>query len=374
MAFQTLSGGPGGLQIISPVLSNVARQWRPHGFIYDMLTSAQPTATNIGQYPVFNFAKFYSARGDAGVADDAATPQIDFEWETEFYHCKDFRLRTRVTRKELNQANDALRLEVSKVTGLVGIMALEREKRLATVLRAEANGGKLTNAAQSVSVKWDEGTEATPATVQKDIQKAVKTVYKKIGFRPNILQITETIAVALSQDPTIQGLVKYLAGVELVQSGNVGGAGPGLNAYNGGLQSVAGGSAVLPKKLFGLELVVADGVLENTAPEGATGTLAEVWGNSARVLYVNKNAVWGAPTVAYAFRGRVAGGFEQQLSTAPGSITQFEPSAGSEQWAVVDRWQEPDPPGENIRAWECVDEHIVAPEAGVEIASVLGTP
>lgn len=374
MAFEPLSGGPVGLQIIDPVLSNVARQYRPHGFIYDSLVAPQPVDYNVGQYPVFNLAKYFAARGDAGVADDAATPIVDFEWETEFYHCKDYRLRTRLTRKELNQVNPALRLEVSKVTGLVGIMALEREKRLAAALRAESNGGKLATTAVKPAVKWDAGTESVPATIQKDIQTASQSVYKKIGFRPNILQITEAIALSISRDPTIQNLIKYLVGAPYVQSGNISGDGPGLGGLNNSVISVAGGSAVLPRRLFGLELVVADGVLENAAPEGANPELAEVWGNTARVLYVNKNAVWGAPSVAYSFRGKVAGEKEAALTTAPGSITALEPGPAGEAWAVVDRWQEPDPPAENIRAWECVDEHIVAPEAGVEIEAPLEHP
>lgn len=366
MAFEPLSGGPGALQIIDPVLSNVARQYKPHGFVYDQIVANQPVELNIGQYPVFNLAQFFEARGDAAVADDAATPIVDFEWETEFYHCQDFRLRTRITRKESLQANPNLRLEVSKVTGLLGIMALEREKRLANALRAESNGGKLTLATFTLKgAKWDEGTEATPAKIQQDLQEAGQSVYKKTGIRPNTLVITEQIALAISRDPSIINIVKYLAGTELVQTSQIVGT--------SGLQAVAGGSAVLPKRLYGFDLVVADGVLENSAAPGATASLSEIWGNAARLLYINRNATWGIPTVAYSFRGRIQGSHEGAVEPAPGTLTQLEP-AGAGSWAVVDRWQEPDPPAENIRAWECVDEHVVAPEAGIELAAPLGKP
>ena len=43
-------------------------------------------------------------------------------------------------------------------------------------------------------------------------------------------------------------------------------------------------------------------------------------------------------------------------------------------WAIVDRWYNVDPPAEHIRAWECVDEKVVAPELGIEIQSVLANP
>jgi hypothetical protein len=42
-------------------------------------------------------------------------------------------------------------------------------------------------------------------------------------------------------------------------------------------------------------------------------------------------------------------------------------------WAVVDRWWDYDPPAETIRAWESVDERVVAPELGFELHNVLGS-
>jgi hypothetical protein len=363
-----LSGGPEGLQIIDPVLSNVARQFRPHGFVYGDIVAPQPVEYNVGQYPIFDLAKFFSARGDARVADDAATPIVDFKWSTEYYNCEDFRLRTRLTRKEKLQAHPALRLEMSKTVGLLGIMALEREIRLAKKLRSTENGGQFTQAYMAVEgAKWDEGTSGSPAKIQKTLITAGQKVYKTTGRRPNTLVITEEIALAISQDPAIIEIVKYLIGPGFVASGSI--ADDRLIDINS--------TGVIPKKLFGFNVIVADGVLENTAQEGATPTLSEVWGNSARLMYIDTDAAWGIPTVAYSFRGRVTAPMEtapeSPTAPGPGPITQLEPE-GQGDWAIVDRWQEPDPPAENIRAWECVDEHVVAPELGIEIGPILGNP
>lgn len=362
MAELALAGGPAGLQLVDLVLSNLARQYRPHGFIYDDIVAPQPVEFNHGKYPIFELAKFFNATGQAQVADDAGTPIVDAAYSTAPYACEDYRLRTRITRKERLQAHPALHLDVSKTTMLLGIMALEREQRLANKLRSEGNGGKFTAAAVKPGKKWDLGTEKEPAEIQKDLQKAGQKVYKQTGLRPNTLIITEEIALAISQDPTIQQLIRYLAGVDFVTSGNITG--------DSRLMSVAGGSAVLPKKLFGFDVLCADGVLVNTTPGGTTTNLNEVWGNTARLVYINKNAAWGIPTVAYSFKGKVTGDVTDQPAA---TISEQEPG-GSGSWAVVDRWIEPDPPAENIRAWECVDENIVAPEAGIEIEEVLEHP
>lgn len=358
-----LSGGPAGLQLVDLVLSNLARQYRPHGFIYGDIVAPQPVEYNHGKYPVFELAKFFNATGQAQVADDAGTPIVDAAYSTSPYSCEDYRLRTRITRKERLQAHPALHLDVSKTTMLLGIMALERELRLANkLLPTSVAGGKLTQAfykpnnGSGSEVKWDEKN----AEIQKDLQKAGQKVYETIGIRPNTLIITEAIALAISQNPKIQELVRYLAGVDLVASGNIAGSNPNLI-------DIGNGSAVLPKKLFGFEILCADGVLYNTTPNATAATLNEVWGKHARLVYRNQNAAWGVPTIAYSFRGKVTG---DVTDLQPAAINAEEPG-GSRSWAVVDRWQEPDPPAENIRAWECVDENIVAPEAGIAIESVI---
>lgn len=346
--FPGLSNAPDQLQIIDPVLSNVARQFRPHGFVYDDLVAPQPVEFNIGQYPVFDPSGFFTTGGDLKVADDAATPIVDFAWSTEFYHCKDYRLRVRITRKEYEQVNPATRLETSKVLGLLGIMAGNRERRLAEQLRSTTNGGQLTAEPFTPVVKWDEGTKTTPATIQVDLQKGSQIIYKATGMRPNTLVLTREMAFAIAADPTVREQIQYVYGMELL----------------------AKGDQILPSSLFGFDVVVVDGALENTAAQGLEMSLAEIWGNSARLLYVNKAAMWGIPSVVYSFRGKIGEGWE---SASPGQITADEPMGGYS-WAVVDRWAEPDPPANNIRAWECVDEKVVAPQLGLEIATVLGKP
>lgn len=345
---QALSGGPDGLQIISPVLTNIAVQFRPHGYVYDQIVAPQPVETNIGQYPVFDPAAFFTTGGDLRVADNAATPIVDFQWSMDNYHCEDFRLSVRVTRKEYQQVHPALRLETSKVLGLLGIMAGNRERRLAEKLRAEANGGKFSTAAVTPVVKWDEGTEGTPATIEHDMKAAGRVVYKKTGWRPNVAVFPRIIAEAIAADPTVRKQIQYVYGME----------------------QLAKADLILPPTLFGFRTIVVDGALENTAAQGASSELAEIWGNSVRLMHVNPTATWGLPTTVYSFRGKVGEGFQ---SASPGTISQDEPMGGYS-WAVVDRWVEPDPPANRIRAWECVDEKVVASGLGVEIQNVLGKP
>ncbi len=141
--------------------------------------------------------------------------------------------------------------------------------------------------------------------------------------------------------------------------------------YNQGLQYLTEGTNLLPPRLYGYNIIEIDGVLGNTAAEGSPMKLGEIWGNSARLIYVDPSPVWGQPSTVYAFRAPVTGSVGEITPSPvlPGAGG-GEPS-GMGSWAVVERYAQFDPPSGLIRAWESVDEKVVAQELGVEIAGVI---
>jgi hypothetical protein len=338
-----------GLQIV-PDLTQIARQFKPHGFVYDQLTAPMQVSHRFGKFPVFNPAQYFAAPGNLQVSDRAVTPSVDFEWSTEPYEAFPYRLQTVITREEANQARPELRLDYSKTIGLLTQFASAREKRLAEKLRAEGNGGALA-LSMTTTKKWDTGTKASEASIQTDIQKAIREVYKKTGIRPNTIVLTLSMAYAIANDFTLKEIIKYLVGTSIISEP--------INA-------------MLPSTLFGLKVVVTEGVLYNERRPGDPAKLTDTWGNSARVLYVDPNAQWGMPSVVYSFRAPVTeGAHEPPSSIMPKAGAEPGPAAG---WAVVDQWWDYDPPALHIRAWESVDERVAAPTLGIEIEEVLENP
>jgi len=354
-----LSGQVGfgsGLQFVDEVLSNVAKQFRPTGFLYDEIVSPMSVEYNVGRYPVFDPAYFFSAAGNLNVADKAATPVVDFQWSHDVYQCLDYRLQTIITRKEMVQAHPALRIDYSKTVGLLTQFALNREVRLAGKLKAIADSGQFTNSnASTPNPRWDAGVSATPANIQQDLQQAAYTVYKTCGRWPNTLIINKRVALAIAADFTVRETIKYLVGPSIVREG--GGAG------------TLGGQGILPDTLYGFRVLIADGTLQNTARPDQAASLSDIWGNNARLVYRPDTPEWGIPSTVYSFRGRVqdgAGETQPPATVLPTGDGGAEPGP-SGGWAVVDRWWDYDPPAEHIRAWECVDERVVAPETGILI-------
>lgn len=355
-----------GLQFVDEVLTNVAKQYRPQGFLYDQIVAPQQVEFNIGKYPVFDPAYFFSLGGRLNVADDAPTPIVDIQWSKDVYQCQDYRLQTRLTRKELNQAHPVLKLDYSKTLELLTIFASNREYRLAQKLAPTTNvdsllniQGQFTNTGSTPSVKWDQGTTGSPASIQKDLQAAALVVYKQCGIWPNTLVIDKPVALAIASDPTIQTMIQYLIGTRILAEG--GGAGS------------SGGKGILPDTLFGFKILVADGTLYNSARPGQAASLNGTWGNNARLIYTDPAAQWGKPATVYSFRGRVTGSSAQPPQAVMPSGDGGQEPGPTAAWAIVERWYDMDPPAEHIRAWECVDERVVAPETGILIPTVLNS-
>jgi hypothetical protein len=308
------------LQIVDPVLSNLARSFRPSGFIYDRLFPTVDVELDSGLYPIFDDAYWFGDDVDNKVSDRAETPEVDFRWSTEGYLCEDYRLKATITKKERRQAHQALKLERNKVEFVLTRMAMRRERRGAALLRHTSNGGQLTGGHATPGAKWN--TDA--ATIELDVKNAKVGVYQQTGMVPNTIVIPYLVACEIALQQDIREIVKYTVN---------------------GLQVIGEGEAILPKKLWGLEVVVPQGAMVNTAKEGAAMSLSEIYADHVRVLYVAPGGGgWGIPSTAYSFKAEAE---------------------------VVDRWKDNDPPVENLRAWECVDEKVCAPQLGYEISDVL---
>ena len=306
------------LQIVDALLTNVARAYKPSGLIYDQVAPSIPVELDSGRYPIFD--GFFDDDTDPKVADRAETPEVDFSWSTDSYLCEDYRLKASVTRKEERQARSILRLRQTKLETVLTRMAIRRERRIAELLRKNDVAGGGLNLGSTPGNNWD----VDAATIEADIKTGALAVYDATGMTTNTIVIPYKVAYAIAIQQDIRELIKYTV--------------PGDRI-------LIEGEAILPKVLHGHRVLIPKGALRNTAQEGGTKALTEIWGDHVRLLHLPEGGGgWGIPATAYSFKA--------------------EPE-------VVDRWRENDPPVEYVRAWECVDEKVTAPDMGYELRSVL---
>lgn len=315
--------GAAGLQIIDPLLSNVARRYIPTGFIYDQIVARQPVQTISAQYPTFPKGYWFAQETDALTEDRTESKEVNFEWSTEHYSAKKYSLKTSISDDERANAAPQLRLEQSKTEFLSNQFALTREIRLAALLRDTVNGGQLTSGNETTpSAKWD----TTSSNPDSDLRAAALKIYGAIGQSPNTLILPYPVAYNLA---TIHGTDTFRGSM--------------LYTVNG-QETIRLGAGILPGEIHGMKVVIAKGPQKVTGNEPYVGASSEIWGKNAILAYIDPSAPWGTPTVVYGFQ-----------FMAP----------------TVTRWNRIDPDIEYVREMERVDEKVVAPDAAWVLSEVI---
>lgn len=309
---------PRQLQIVDAVLTNMARAYKPQGFIYNEVMPTIPVELDSGLYPVFD--GFFDDDVDNRVSDRAVTPEVDFQWSTDSYYCEDYRLKASVTAKEERNTRSVIRLRQTKLEGILTRMAIRRERRAATLLRKSDIAGGGLNLGATPGTNWD-----TSTAIETDIMTGALASRDVTGMVTNAMILPFKVAYAMALNSTIRALLKWDVTGE------------------SGAAPLRLGDRLLPSVIHGHRVIIA-GAMRNTANEGGTRSLTDIWGDHVRLIYLPENPGWGVPATAYSFKAL--------------------PEA-------VDRWVEKDPPVEYVRAWECLDEKVTAPDMGYEIRSVL---
>jgi hypothetical protein len=309
-----------GLQLIDPILTNVARRYKSHSFIADQLMPKIRVSTLTGKYPVFDKAYWFGNEVDNRTQDRAPSKEIDFKFDTETYAVEEYAFKVSITDLERQQADGALRLETNKTEFLMHRQELSREVRVATLLRkTDVTGGGI-NLGATPSTNWDQAT----ATIELDIQTGINAIYDVTGMTPNTIVIPYKVASAMAVQEDIRTLFLYTVN---------------------GQETLRMGAGILPSVIWGMRVVIPMGPQYTTANEGAASpTYSEIWGDHIRLLTIDPNAGWGIPSVAY-------------------DIVHTN--------TTVTRWRENDPDVEYIRVKDRRDEKVVAPDAGYVISSVL---
>jgi hypothetical protein len=328
------------LQVFNPVLTNLARLYRPAGRIYDQVVVSQNVDKITGQYIVWDERDWFTNVDSNKVAQRSPLPEIQVHWSTDTYTCEDYGLKVGIDPREEQQSRgvgDLNNLRARKVSALMDQQANQREKRLAAVLKKISAGtpGQLNLGANATTAF------ATSTVIESDWEVAKSAVYNKTGKLPNVAIIPYAKAVDMANNTTLRDIFKYFINST------------GFIALGEG--QADSGSMILPKVFHGTRIIVPYGALAQTAHEGATKSLTDVWGTSVRFLYVPEgNDPVGNPATAYSF-------------SHPVLSSDATATAGS--GPVISTYRTIDPTVEYVMAEECLDEKVTAPDLAYEMTN-----
>lgn len=335
--------GPG--DHIDVPLSNYLSMYRPLGSIADEVCPVIPVKRRSDKFYSWDKASLLRTGDDSRRARGTRPRMIEPTESINGYLAVEYELGTMIEDADIPNTDSVIRLEQVKVQYVSDVIRLQREVRVAALLRLAANSGSLgTSGVSLTSTARYDSTSPDPVG---DLRTAIESLRTNTGYKPNTLVIPAAVASYLIKIAAIQTLIQYIAGVQYLRD---------YSLPLGGTSSTPGGGSpnqtgpefqYMPASFMGLR-VIEPGTITNTAGEGATASYSDVWGKDIRVLYINSGPpMMEIPSVAYTFRS-----------------TEY----GTAGWNVR-RWRE-EGPKSNFYAVGVVDAEVVV---GADLGYVIAT-
>ena len=259
------------------LLSQLSVGFPNYGFVADKLCPIIDVGEDAEQGVYFSWDKFYlnstvedvrTIRGHSNEPDD---PVVSENTYSAIAHS----LAKPIDPRDFKQhKNKELKLVQSIQEGLLSLLMIKKEKRVATIFTTAGNYASDHKETLSGTNQWSDFVNSDP----EGKIEASRDVVSLSGFEPNTIEIPITTWRKIRQHPQIRALIKSLDSKLLTDD-------------------------LIVPSLFGLELVVP-GSRNVTSLPGATEAIGRIWGDFVWIGYVNKkkSPVKMDPTFAYTFQ------------------------------------------------------------------------
>lgn len=268
--------GARNVQVNKP-LSNVAIAYRPMGMIADKVAPIVQVPKQSGAYYVWNKADALRIENDQRAPGTKANI-ITRAMESGTYFAKNYALADLVPYEDIENADAGYLFTErgSRVENIMDKLHLSWEQRLANTVNSTSNVGS----SASVSSAWSDSTAGNSDPIG-DVNTAIYNVQDSTGWRPNRIIFSQT------------GWRNFREHADVVDRiyGNV---------TNGKAARVVTIENV--KALFEVDEVLIGGAYYNSADEGQSQTLTQLWGENVLVYYAPMRARKDTPSFMYTYR------------------------------------------------------------------------
>lgn len=292
---------------INAALSNIAIKYKNPAFIAEHIAPVVPVKKEADKYYIFSREELRDM--DSLRAAGSEANEVSWDVTSETYSAEEYALKHLLPDRVVDNADTPIKPRSTTTEKLTKWINLGYEKRIQSVAQSTAT---VTNNA-TPATKWDAASGQDP---EEDVDTAKTSIRRTAGVNPNTLVMS---------DPCWQAVKRWLKAESDI-------------TYDEWIKK--GGP---PPKLWNLDLIVA-GAIENTADEGQTDSISDIWNDNVLVCYREKTPSLNSLSFMYTFRAR-----------------NFR----------VKTWREESRDGQMIEASVIQDEVVVAADAAYLITDVL---
>jgi hypothetical protein len=255
---------------IDVALTNISIAYRPGGFIAEQVFPTVPVKNITGKYFIYTKADWLRREADVR-APGARAARGDFGLSTGNYTCVERAMAKGVPDEIVDNADSPLAPDRDAAQWVTNQLMLEQEYDVAAL----AFGNSVWSASATPGTLWSNDTSDPIG----DVATATNAVVSTIGLEANTGVMGRGLWRYTAQHPDIVDRIK-------------GAAGPNSPA-------VVTLNAV--SALFGLDRLVVGSAIADSANEGASSSLAYIWGNHLLVAYVTRAPSLLNPSAGYTF-------------------------------------------------------------------------
>lgn len=264
---------------VDAALTNLSVNYNPAamGFVAEQVAPVISVIKESDKYYLWNrpaaFRVPTDLRSDGGEANET-----DTSLTTTTYQAEEYALKTKVTDRQRDNADNVLNLRANKMRYVQNLELISQEKRVATLLTTTANYFSSSHyATLSGTDQWDNASFT--GSIEQKFDAAKEVVRKSFGIEPNFAVVPAAVAKVVKRDAAVRELIKYTQN-DLLVNGD------------------------LPPTMWNLRIFIPTGINVTTEPGVATDTYADIWGKDVVIGYAPSGGALDTPALAYIVRAR----------------------------------------------------------------------
>ncbi|CCD89838.1 conserved protein of unknown function [Bradyrhizobium sp. ORS 285] len=239
---------------VDPILTDISLGYQNADYIADLLLPTVPVGVQSGKHFVYDKGKFRSLDSRRGAGARSKEVTLNLTPGLTFF-CEDHAAKQFVPDEDVKNAHAGMDPYVDATENVTEMMLVEKEVNAASLLLNTSNITQ--NTTLSGTSQWSDDN-SDPI---RDVRTAKNVIRSSVIQVPNTLMLSQSVRDKLIDHPAIIDRFKYVQGGIITNE--------------------------MLARAFDVDRVIIGAAQKNTAVEGQSDSMSDIWGKNALLCYIN---------------------------------------------------------------------------------------
>ena len=259
---------------VDKLLSQFSQKYTNDEYISELIAPPMRVKEKTGKYAKYGTENLRTYSDQLFRAPGTQANSVDYTVSQGEYVCRERALEKRVPDEMVNNTDDPYDPKRDAVATIMDNIWVNQERALALALTSTSVITQ--NVTLAGTDQWSDYTNSTPI---EDINLGKQTIRAATGKLPNSVTMSYDVMQTLKAHPDVREQVKYTNGGQFTDEAFI----------------------AFLRGMFGFKNVYIGSAIMNSADEGQTASLGNVWNDDFVMFYKNDRPTLGSATFAYTF-------------------------------------------------------------------------